>query len=293
MAKIRRPTQAGAFYEGDAESLRKQIKDCFLQKLGPQKVPTVDKTGPRKIIGLICPHAGYMYSGSVAAHAYFELASDGKPKTVVIMGPNHTGLGSPLAVMNEGYWRTPLGDVEVDEGTANQLVHESGLVDIDYLAHLEEHSVEVQLPFLQFLYGSEFKLVPICFQMQDLASAMEVGRALAEVLADKNAVIIASSDFTHYQPQVTASKKDHMALKAVEAMDEKLFYSIIEKQRVTACGYGPITALMTAAKGLGASEAKLLCYHTSGDVTGDYTSVVGYAAVSIKGPGKSQKSGCL
>jgi AmmeMemoRadiSam system protein B len=293
MAKIRRPTQAGAFYEGDAESLRKQIEDCFLRKLGPRKIPKVDKTGPRKIIGLICPHAGYMYSGSVAAHAYFELATDGKPQTVVIMGPNHTGLGSPLAVMNEGYWRTPLGDVEIDGETANQIVHESGLIDIDSLAHLEEHSVEVQLPFLQFLYGSEFKLVPICFQMQDLATAMDVGRALTEVLADKNAVIIASSDFTHYQPQSVASKKDLMALKAVEAMDEELFHSIIEKQRVTACGYGPITALITAAKGLGASEAKLLCYHTSGDVTGDYKSVVGYAAVSIKGPGKSQESGCL
>ena len=290
MAKIRRPTQAGSFYEGDAERLRAQIENCFLQDFGPGKIPKVDKTGPRKIVGLVCPHAGYMFSGSIAANAYYELALDGKPQTVVILGPNHTGLGSPLAVMNEGYWRTPLGDVEVDRQTANQIAHESRIIDIDSSAHLEEHSVEVQLPFLQYLYGDEFKLVPICFLMQDFQSATEVGKALAEVLADKNAVIIASSDFTHYQPQETANKKDMMALKAIEAMDEKLFYSTIQTQRISACGYGPITALITAAKGLGAQEAKLLCYKTSGDITSDYTSVVGYAAVSLKTQKTRQKS---
>jgi AmmeMemoRadiSam system protein B len=272
---------AGAFYEGDAESLETQIKDCFLHKFGPQKIPKVT-AGPRKILGLICPHAGYEYSGPVAANAYYELASDGKPDTVIILGPNHRGYGSPLAIMNEGSWRTPLGDVGIDGETANQIVHESNLVDIDDLAHLEEHSIEVQLPFLQYLYGSEFKFVPICFQMQDLSSAVEVGKALVEVLVNKNAVVIASSDMTHYEPQGNAAAKDMAALKAVEAMDEKRFYSIIEKQNVTACGYGPIGALITAAKGLGAKEAKLLCYKTSGDTTGDYSSVVGYAAVSFK-----------
>jgi len=282
MVKIRRPTQAGAFYEGDAEALRTQIEDCFLQEFGPKKHPKVNKRGPREIIGLVCPHAGYMFSGPVAANAYYELASDGKPDTVVIMGPNHTGYGSALAVVNEGFWRTPLGDVEVDGETANQIVHETRVVDVDELAHRFEHSVEVQLPFLQYLYGSEFKFVPICFQMQDLDSAVEVGKALVEVLASKNAVVIASSDMTHYEPQGNAEAKDMAALKAVEAMDEKRFYSIIERQNVTACGYGPIAALITAAKGLGAKEAKLLCYKTSGDITGDYSSVVGYAAVSFR-----------
>jgi hypothetical protein len=220
-----------------------------------------------------------MFSGPVAAHAYYKLALDGKPDVVVILCPNHTGYGSGLAVMNEGVWRTPLGDVEVDGETANQIVHESRIIDVDELAHRFEHSIEVQLPFLQYLYGSEFKIVPICFLMQDLPSAREVGQAVAKVLAGKNSVIIASSDMTHYEPQERAAKKDKLALEAVEAMDEAKFYSIVETQHISACGYGPIAALITAAKILGAKEAKVLSYKTSGDVIGDYSSVVGYAAV--------------
>jgi AmmeMemoRadiSam system protein B len=282
MVKVRRPTVAGQFYEGDAEALRAQIENCFLHELGPGKLPKVDKNGPRKVVGLVCPHAGYMYSGPVAANAYYELALDGKPDTVVILGPNHTGYGSGLALVNEGFWRTPLGDVEVDAEVASDIVKETRLVDVDEVAHRFEHSVEVQLPFLQYLYGNEFKFVPVCFQMQDLASAVEVGRALVEVLDARNAVVIASSDMTHYEPQKNAAAKDLNALKAVENMNVKRFYSIIEAQNVTACGYGPIAALMTAAKGLMAKEAKLLRYQTSGDITGDHSSVVGYAAVCFK-----------
>ena len=280
--KVRRPTQAGAFYEGDAEALKTQIENCFLQEVGPKKLPKFNKNGPRAVVGLVCPHAGYLFSGAVAANAYYELAQDGKPDTVVILGPNHTGYGSALALMNEGVWRTPLGDVEIDGETANQIVQETRLVDVDDLAHRFEHSIEVQLPFLQYLYGSEFKFVPVCFQLQDLSSAVEVGKALVKVIASKNAVVIASSDMTHYEPQGNAAAKDLAALKAVEAMDEKRFYSIIEAQHVTACGYGPIAAVIAYAKGLGAKDAKLLCYKSSGDVTGDYSSVVGYAAVSFK-----------
>jgi AmmeMemoRadiSam system protein B len=283
MAKIRRPTQAGSFYAGDAESLRNQIEYCFLHEFGPRRLPTVKVDGSRRIVGLICPHAGYMFSGPVAADAYYALASDGKPNTVVILGPNHTGYGSGLAVAAEGFWRTPLGDVEVDGETACQIVQKARIVDVDELAHRFEHSVEVQLPFLQYLFGSAFKFVPVCFQMQDLASAVEVGEALAAVLSDRNVVVIASSDLTHYEPQRSAVAKDRAVLKAVEAMDVSNFYSVIEGQDVTACGYGPIAALMTAAKELGAKEADLLCYKTSGDVLGDYSGgVVGYAAVCFK-----------
>ncbi|PIU59476.1 hypothetical protein COS86_04070 [Candidatus Bathyarchaeota archaeon CG07_land_8_20_14_0_80_47_9] len=234
------------------------------------------------MVGLICPHAGYMFSGPIAAHAYYELAIDGKPDVVVLLGPNHTGYGSALAVMNEGIWRTPLGDVEVDSAVANQIVQVSGIVDVDDSAHSMEHSIEVQLPFLQYLYDSKFKIVPICFLMQDLSSAREVGKAVGKVLAGKNAVVIASSDMTHYEPQERAERKDRMALEAVEAMDEAKFYSTVETQNITACGYGPIAALITASKSLGAKEAKLLCYKTSGDIVGDYSSVVGYAAVRFK-----------
>ena len=282
MPQIRLPSVAGAFYEGTAEALKAQIEYCFLHRLGPRRIPKVHEAGPRRITGLICPHAGYEYSGPVAAKAYCELALDGKPDTVVILGPNHRGYGSPLATAQEGFWRTPIGDVEVDSEIANAIVHESHIVDIDNLAHLEEHSIEVQLPFLQYLYGSKFKFVPICFQMQDLDSAVEVGKVLAAVLASENAVVIASSDMTHYEPQRNAVAKDTVALEAAEAMDEKRFHSSIEKQNVSACGYGPIAALIAAVKGLGAKEGELLCYKTSGDITGDYSSVVGYAALCFK-----------
>ncbi len=281
MAKIRLPSQAGAFYAGTAESLKRQIEKCFLHALGPGKIPKVVKDGQRRIVGLICPHAGYMYSGPVAAHAYHSLALDGKPNVVVLFGPNHTGYGSALAVMNEGFWRTPLGDVEIDGETANGIVKESRLIDVDDSAHRYEHSIEVQLPFLQYFFGSEFKIVPVSFLMQELHSAREVGHAVAKVLDGKNAVVIASSDMTHYEPQRSAEKKDRLALQAVEAMDEEKFYSIIEDYQISACGYGPIIALTAAAKILGAKEAKLLCYKTSGDVIGDYSSVVGYAAVQF------------
>jgi AmmeMemoRadiSam system protein B len=220
-----------------------------------------------------------VYSGPVAAHAYYNLALDGRPDIVVIFGPNHTGYGSALAIMNEGLWRTPLGDVEVDSETANQIVRESRFVDVDESAHRFEHSIEVQLPFLQFLYGSEFKIVPICFLMQDLPSAREVGRSVAKVVSGKNAVLIASSDMTHYEPQEAAMKKDKLVIGALEAMDEAKLNSVIEANSVSACGYGPMTAIITASKILGAREAKLLCYKTSGDISGDYSAVVGYAAM--------------
>ncbi len=279
---IRRPTVAGQFYEGDAEALRAQIKNCFLHKIGPQKLPEVNlNSKPRNIVGLICPHAGYMYSGPVAASAFYELALDGKPDTVVLLGPNHTGYGGALSLMNEGVWRTPLGDIEINTEIANQITQETSLIDVDELAHRREHSIEVQLPFLQFLYGNAFKIVPICFLMQDYDSAVEVGMALEEVLDATNTVVIASSDMTHYEPAKTAAAKDQAALKAVTDMDAKRFYETVEAKNVTACGYAPITALITYANGV-CAKAELLNYHNSGDITGDHSSVVGYAAVSFR-----------
>ena len=279
MPKVRRPTQAGAFYEGTQESLRHQIRNCFTSTLGPGKLPEINEAGPRSVIGLVCPHAGYMYSGPVAAHAYARLAMDGKPDTVIVFGPNHTGYGSGVAIMSEGVWRTPLGDVEVDTEVAKRIVKESRIVDVDDTAHNLEHSIEVQVPFLQYLYGSTFRLVPICFLMQDISTAKDVGQAAAKAVNGKNAVIIASSDLTHYEPQESAQKKDREVLRAVEAMDEALVSRTVESRRATACGTGPMMALITSAKALGAKEAKLLCYKTSGDVIGDYSSVVGYAAM--------------
>jgi MEMO1 family protein len=279
---IRRPVVASQFYEGDAEALRAQITSCFLSQLGPKKLPQINfHSHPRNIVGLISPHAGYTYSGPVAASAFYELAIDGKPDTVVLLGPNHTGYGSGLALMREGVWRTPLGDVEVDSQIADAVLHETSIVDVDEVAHRFEHSIEVQLPFLQFLYGNAFKIVPLCFLMQDYESAVEVGRALVEALDASNTMVIASSDMTHYESAKSAAAKDHAALKAVTDMDAKRFYETVETQNITACGYAPITALITYANGVNA-KATLLNYHNSGDVTGDHSSVVGYAAVNFR-----------
>jgi len=284
MDTLRRSVVAGMFYEGTAEALKAQVKSCFLHSFCPKKLPEVNPIGPRDILGLICPHAGYAYSGPVAANAFFELALDGKPDTVVILGPNHTGIGSGLSIMNEGTWRTPLGDVQVDAAVANDILQETSALDVDVLGHLQEHSIEVQLPFLQYLYGNKFGLVPISFLMQDLESAKEIGRALVEALDGRNAVVIASSDFTHYESQASVNRKDAAAIKTIEALDAEQLYSVLETQNVSACGYAPIAALITYAKGNRAKNATLLTHKTSGDITGDKTSVVGYAALTIKKP---------
>jgi AmmeMemoRadiSam system protein B len=279
--KVRHPAVAGSWYAGTSAGLRTQIENCFTHKLGPGELPKVVQEGTRNIVGLVCPHAGYMYSGHVAAHAYYELAKDGKPDVIVIFSPNHTGRGSALAVMNEGVWRTPMGDVEIDAQTANQILSESRIIDVDDRAHAYEHSIELQLPFLQYLYGSAFKFVPICFLMQDLESSREVGQATAKALSGKNALVIASTDMTHYEPQERAEKKDKMAVDAAIKMDEEQYYSTVESHAISTCGYGPTIAAITAAKALGAKKAKLLCYKTSGDITGDFSAVVGYASMAF------------
>ncbi len=284
MASVRLPVVAGMFYEGNAGALRKQIESCFLHLFGPQKLPTASENGQRSILGLVCPHAGYVYSGPVAANAYFSLAQDGKPDTVVVLGPNHTGYGNPLSAMREGAWRTPLGDVQIDGETADAIAKETGLLDFDEVAHKHEHSIEVQLPFLQYIYKDSFKFVPICFLMQDLETAKEIGNGLAEVLANKNAVVVASSDFSHYESQAKVERKDLAALKAVEALNVEDFYRVLDTENVSCCGYGPIAALMTYAKALGAKKVEVLSHKTSGDITGDKSSVVGYAAAIMRKP---------
>ena len=279
--KIRHSAVAGSWYAGTTQSLRAQIEDCFLHKFGPGKLPRVVERGPRKIVGLTCPHAGYMYSGPVAANAYYSLAADGRPDVVVLFGPNHYGLGSALAIMKEGAWRTPLGDVEIDRETADQILSESRIIDVDDTAHTREHSIELQLPFLQYLYGSRFRFVPISFLMQDLESSREVGRAVAKALSGKNGLVIASTDMTHYEPHERAQEKDKLAIDAALKMDEALYYSTVESRGISICGYGPVVAAITATKLLGARKGQLLCYKTSGDMVGDYSSVVGYASISF------------
>ena len=279
--KVRSPAVAGSWYAGTPNRLRDQLEELFIHKLGPGSLPSVNEDGSRDIVGLVVPHAGYLASGPVAAHAYHRLAEDGRPDVIVIFGPNHTGHGSALSIMNEGAWRTPLGDVEIDAETANQIVRFSSIIDVDDLAHVYEHSIELQLPFLQYLYGSEFKFVPICFGMQDLVSSREVGKAVARALKGKNGLVIASSDLTHYEPQERAEKKDMLAVNAAVRMDEEQYYSAVESYGISTCGYGPVMAAIVASKELGAKKAELLCYKTSGDVLGDRSAVVGYTSITF------------
>jgi AmmeMemoRadiSam system protein B len=279
--KIRYPAVAGSWYASTPNRLREQMEELFTHRLGPGSLPSPVTEGPRNIVGLVVPHAGYMASGPIAAHAYHHLAKDGKPDVVVIFGPNHTGHGSALSIMNEGAWRTPLGDVEVDTETANNILQASSIVDVDEMAHVYEHSIELQLPFLQYLYGAGFKFVPVCFMMQDLMSAREVGKATAKALKGTNGLVIASTDLTHYEPQERAEKKDKMAIDAALKMDETEYYHTVEAYGISTCGYGPTIAAITAAKQLGAKKAELLCYRTSGDVLGDHSAVVGYASIAF------------
>ena len=278
--KVRYPTQAGAFYRGDREGLIRQIEGCFKHRLGPGYIPEVKPPGEgaRRIYGVVSPHAGYMYSGPVAAHGYCRLAEDGTPKVFVILGPNHTGLGSGVSLYPPGsVWRTPLGDVEIDSEVSKRIVESSSIIDVDERGHRYEHSIEVQLPFLQYLYGS-VRIVAISMLLQDLETSREVGEALAMALKGVDAVIIASTDLTHYEPHDMAVKKDKLVLDAILAMDEEAMIKAVDKG-ISMCGPGPVAAMITALKKLGSFKPKLLSHRTSGDVTGDYMAVVGYASM--------------
>jgi AmmeMemoRadiSam system protein B len=282
--KVRYPNNAGSWYEGSAEMLRKQLEEgCFLHSLGPGEVPQAPSGGgERSILGLLCPHAGYMYSGPIAAHSYAALGWDGRPDTLVILGPNHTGMGSGVSMMAEGVWRTPLGDVPVNTEVARAIQAASSYVDLDDKAHLYEHSIELQLPFLKHIFGEGFDMVPIAMMLQDLEVSRDVGEAVGKALKGRNAVIIASSDMTHYEAQSSAEKKDQAAIKAILSLDEGALFETVERLGITMCGVGPAAVMLVAAKALGAGEAVLLKYATSGDITGDRSGVVGYCSMAVK-----------
>jgi AmmeMemoRadiSam system protein B len=277
--KIRKATVANAFYAGTKSELTDQLVECFTSRFGPGQVPKPAEHGPRKILGIVCPHAGYMYSGAVAANGYAKLANDGLPEAFVILGPNHTGYGSGVSIMTEGGWETPLGVSLIDSVLAKQIQKGSGIIDIDEEAHAYEHSIEVQLPFIQFLFKDAAKFVPICMMMQDLRTSREIAKTLVEQLKGKDILIVASSDFTHYEPHDAVVRKDEMAIDAITRLDDAALNELGESSKVTMCGYGPITTLMAAAKLLGGVRAELLTHKTSGDVTGDKSAVVGYSSL--------------
>ncbi len=265
---MRRAAVAGAFYEAERSRLEEQLKECFAGVTREEK---------EDVLGAVVPHAGYMYSGGVAANVYSKIP---EADTFVILGPNHQGIGSLIAV-SEDTWVTPLGEVEADKAFVDALPKR--IIDVDEAAHKYEHSIEVQLPFLQFLFDKNFKFVPICMSLSDEDTAREVGEDLAETIAkfDKKVVVIASSDFTHYEPDRIAREKDEYVIEAITELDVAKFYNRIYERNSTACGVGPIAAMMYAAKKLGAREGELIKYATSGDIIGDRSSVVGYGGVII------------
>jgi AmmeMemoRadiSam system protein B len=279
---LRKPAAAGRFYAGTADQLRHQIEEAFLDARGPGMLPElVIRTGDIK--GCVVPHAGYQFSGPVAAHVYASLAQDGFPEGLVIVGPNHTGYGAPVSVMVQGSWETPLGPVQIDEQRAVQLT-EVGIPDT--LAHQHEHSIEVQLPFLQYL-TPHFSFVPVCLSLQNYDTANELGTALSRL---PHTVPIASSDFSHagsgygtspprhLTVHQWAEEQDQKAIEAIQSLDVNRFIKTVEEHQISMCGYGCVAAVMIAAKRRGASEARLLQYSTSYDVY-PADSCVGYGAL--------------
>jgi AmmeMemoRadiSam system protein B len=270
---IRRPVVAGQFYPGTAPKLRAMIELMVKEDVTKEEV-----------IGLVSPHAGYIYSGPVAGAVISRIKFK---DTFIIMGPNHTGAGKPLSIMTEGVWQTPLGEVEIDSELAKKILASSKHLEEDDRAHIHEHSIEVQLPFLQY-FKPDFKLVPMVFGHPSGAIYKEVGKEIAAAVKalGREVVIIASSDMTHYEPQESAQKKDTQAIGAILKLDEDELLRRVAEFDITMCGYAPAVSLIVAAKELGATKAELVKYQTSGDVTGDYSAVVGYAGIIIKGGGK-------
>jgi AmmeMemoRadiSam system protein B/AmmeMemoRadiSam system protein A len=265
---IRRPVVAGQFYPASRSQLTQMIEGMI--------DPGAEK---QEAIGAVMPHAGYPFSGPVAG----ATASRIKLKeTCILLGPNHSGLGKPLSIMTEGTWQTPLGDVEIDTEMARKLLETSGHLQEDHLAHLQEHSLEVQLPFLQYL-KPDIKIVPVILSFAGGDVYKEIGVEIARVIKelDKEAVIIASSDMTHYEPQESASSKDRQAIDAMLDLNEDALLKRVAELNISMCGYAPTVCLISAARALGAKKAELVKYQTSGDTTGDYSSVVGYAGIII------------
>ena len=273
--QIRTPAVAGMFYPGEKNELKESIHQCFLHSFGPGKLPPTEEK--KKIYGVICPHAGYIYSGPIACHSFYSISSE-SPELFIIIGPNHWGVGSNVAAMKDCSWETPLGQVEVDSDAASELSKISNIVDLDFFSHTKEHSLEVQVPMLQEVY-SKFKILPIILIDQEKNAAEEIGEAVAIISKQKNSMIIGSSDFTHYEPNEFAHDQDKALIEPILDLDVDQFYKVLYEKNVTACGYGAIASTMIACKKLGATKGELLKYATSGDVTGDTSSVVGYGSI--------------
>jgi AmmeMemoRadiSam system protein B len=281
-AMLRHAAVAGHFYKGTPDALRRQV-EAFI-------VPDADRV---RALGILSPHAGLVYSGAVAGAVYSRIEL---PDTFILIGPNHTGLGAPVSLMAEGTWETPLGSVEINAPLANSILARSTRIQADSVAHLREHSLEVQLPFIQH-FKKDFTIVPIQMFDTRLDTCVEVGRAVAEGISEygmrnaewkdkaekqkANVLIVASSDMSHYERADRAKEKDFKAIKRILDLDPEGLYRTVKEYGITMCGVGPAVAMLSACKLRGATRADLIRYSNSGEVSGDYEQVVGYAGIVL------------
>lgn len=268
---VRHSAVAGRFYPGDPEVLRHELRTHLSQ-------PSAE--APTRALGCIVPHAGYIYSGHVAGAVFERLEI---PELCLVIGPNHTGVGRPLAIMCEGAWETPLGRVPIDRAFAADLLQRCPLLQEDSSAHRSEHAVEVELPFLQ-VRQSRLKFVPIALGTGDFAALEKLGDAIADAIAAQNnpLLMVASSDMNHYESDAITRVKDQQAIAPILALDARALYDVITQQHISMCGFGPAVTMLTAARKLGAKSAGLVKYATSGDISGDRDMVVGYAGIIVR-----------
>jgi AmmeMemoRadiSam system protein B len=266
---IRRPAVAGRFYPGDPESLLADVRTY----LSPAEASF-------SAIGCVVPHAGYIYSGHVAGAVFARLNI---PRRCIVLCPNHTGMGQPLAIMSNGVWETPLGKVPIDSPLAHALKQRFPLLTEDADAHRSEHAIEVELPFLQ-AKSPNVTFVPIALGTGKPDVLENLGEAIADVVqADAGPVLIlASSDMNHYESDKITRVKDHKAIDRMLALDARGLFDVVMNEDISMCGFGPTVAMLTAAKRLGATSAELIKYATSGDISGDRAMVVGYAGVVVR-----------
>jgi AmmeMemoRadiSam system protein B len=281
---LRQARVAGSFYPSNKDKLTQRIELCFSnQEIGPGEIPDLGKQYKRKgeIYALISPHAGYVYSGPVAAHGFLEQFKDGKPNFFVIIGPNHSNVGPAISVYPEGHWQTPLGEAVVPKEITEILIKQPHF-RADTSAHMMEHSIEVQVPFLQYLYGGDVPIIPICIKDQSLSMTERIGTVLTKQLAEYDYCVIASTDLTHYETKASAMSKDSLVIDSVRKLDpERLMKTVIDNQ-ISMCGPGPVASVLFASNKKGIKNAKILKYATSGDVTGDNVGVSYLAALLLK-----------
>jgi AmmeMemoRadiSam system protein B len=281
---IRPAAVAGAFYEASPGSLRRHIQELLAARWKKTVIDTLGAgADPGAAVGAIVPHAGYVYSGPVAGRVYARL--DVSP-TVVILCPNHTGRGAPAALDPSDAWSTPLGDVPVDRRLADRLAELAPSLEPDGVAHAREHSLEVQLPFLQVV-RPDVRIVAVCLGIQDLSLCREVGGALAKLRKEEKAagrtppLVLASSDMNHYESRAVGSRKDDLALARIEAVDPEGLFATVLAESISMCGFLPATALLFVAREAGVEAARVVARSDSGEETKDTSSVVGYAGVLV------------